>query len=75
MSKNLKIHFRIATDAVPEELMVLDPLPEEQKFPRSMADDVIPLEFQIDIDRRPNPPNPPPPEDNPEAGQIQIQDD
>ena len=55
--------------------MVLDPLPEEQKFPRSMADDVIPLEFQIDIDRRPNPPNPPPPEDNPEAGQIQIQDD
>ena len=33
--------------------MVLDPLPEDRKFPGSMRDDVIPMEFEIDFDRRP----------------------
>ena len=41
---------------MPEELLVLEPLPEEQKFPDTMADDIILLNYQVDIDRRPQPP-------------------
>ena len=51
---NLIIYvFRVRNDAIPEELLVLDPLPEDHKFPGNMRDDIIPLEFEIDFDRRP----------------------
>ena len=55
-------YLRIIDNAVPEELLVENPLSEELKYPAGMRDDVIPVDFQIDIDRRqhqlPRPPRP-----------------
>ena len=38
--------------------MVAEPLSESLKYPDSMVDDIIPLNFQIDFDRRLPPPVP-----------------
>lgn len=57
--------LRVLEGPVPEELLVLEPLPDEQRFPDNMFDDIITLEYQIDIDRRPR--------DNPDADQDQNQ--
>lgn len=40
-------------NAVPEELLVQDPLPDEIRLPGNMAPDIIPINFQVDIDRKP----------------------
>lgn len=46
------IHYRIIDNAVPEELLVEEPLPDDTKYPNDMRDDVIQVGFRIDIDRR-----------------------
>ena len=47
---------------------MLDPLPDEQRFPDNMFDDIITLEYQIDIDRRPRE------EPDPNQDQDQVED-
>ena len=46
------INIRIIDNAVPEELLVEEPLPDDIKYPNDMRDDVIQVGFRIDIDRR-----------------------
>ena len=38
--------------------MADEPLPDGLKYPDDMADDIIPMDFEIDFDRRPTPPPP-----------------
>ena len=42
--------------AIPEDLLTLNAAPNRNTFPEDMREDVIEMEYEIDIDRLPTPP-------------------